>query len=140
MRDLDTKKLAELLVKEKKAGVPNDSVFADFFHRCGMEYGELPKEYRDFLEYKYYVWEGYYKIYSGQKAFIKAISVYDKSEDGKLHHTIGIAFPERDTNRLQWKTVQLRAFGMKDVGSGTSILEGKGLRGLRRRGFFEISY
>ena len=35
-RDLDTQKLAELLVKEKKAGTLNDSIFMDFFKSCGL--------------------------------------------------------------------------------------------------------
>lgn len=138
MRDLDTKELAELLMKEKRVGVPNDSAFADFFRRCGMEYGELPEGDR-FLEYKYHVSEGYYKIYK-EKASIKAISVYYKSEEGIIHHTIAISFPKGDTNRLQWMTVQLRAFGMRDVRSEAVKLEGKGLRGFGMRGYFEISY
>ena len=138
MRDLDTKKLAELLVKEKRVGEPNDSAFADFFRRCGMEYGELP-EVDSFLEYKYHVSEGYYKMYL-EGPFIMAISVYDKSEDGKLHHTIAISFPRGDTNRLQWMTVQLRAFGMREVRSEAVKLEGKGLLGFGMRGYFEIRY
>lgn len=138
MSDLNTKELAESLEKEKRAGVPNDSAFADFFRRCGMEYGVLP-EVDSFLEYKYHVSEGYYKIYL-EKTYIKAISIYDKSEEGKLHHTIAISFPRGDTNRLQWMTVQLRAFGMRDVRSEAVKLEGKGLRGLGMRGYFEISY
>ena len=138
MRDFDTKELAELLVKEKRAGEPNDSAFADFFRRCGLEYGELPKG-DSFLEYKYLVREGYYKIYI-DKAFIMAISVYHESEDGKLHHTIAIAFPKDDIDRLQWMTVRLRALGMKDVRSNAIKLEGKDLCGLGMRGFFEISY
>ena len=138
MRDLDTKELAELLVNEKRAGEPNDSAFTDFFCRCGMEYGVLP-EVDSFLEYKYHVSEGYYKIYL-EKTYIKVISIYDKSEEGKLHHTIAISFPRGDTNRLQWMTVQLRAFGMRDVRSEAVKLEGKGLRGLGIRGYFEISY
>ena len=138
MGDFDTKELAELLVKEKRAGESNDSTFADFFRRCGMEYGELP-EGDSFLEYKYHVSEGYYKIYL-EKTYIKVISIYDKSEEGKLHHTIAISFPRGDTNRLQWMTVQLRAFGMRDVRSEAVKLEGKGLRGLGIRGYFEISY
>lgn len=138
MRDFDIKELAELLVKEKRVGEPNDSAFADFFRRCGLEYGELPK-CDSYLEYKYHVREGYYKIYI-DKSFIKAISVYYKSEDGKLHHTIAIAFPKDDIDRLQWMTVQLRVFGMKDVKSDAIKLEGYNLRGLGMRGFFEISY
>ncbi len=138
MGDFDTKELAELLVKEKRAGESNDSAFADFFRRCGMEFGELP-EGDNFMEYKYHVSEGYYKIYKG-KAFIKAISVYDKSEEGNLHHTIAISFPRGDTNRLQWMTVQLRACGMRDVKSEAVKLEGRGLHGSGMRGFFEISY
>jgi len=140
MTDFDTKELAELLLKEKMSGKPNDSSFADFFRRCGMEYGKLPEEYHGYLEHRNKVVEGYYKIYSGKKAFIKVISVYDKSEDGKLHHTIEIEFPKSDVNRLQWMTVQLRAFGMKDMRSEAVKLEGRGIRGLGMRGFFKISY
>lgn len=140
MCDFDTKELAELLVSEKRAGVANDSVFANFFRSCGMEYGDMPKEFSHYLEHKFHEMKGYYKIYSGKNSYIKAISVYEKSEDGKMHHTIGIEFPKEDTNRLQWMTVKLRAFGLKDERSEAVKLKGKGLRAFGMKGFFEIKY
>ena len=63
MSDFNIKELAEMLVKEKKAGVSNDSVFADFFRLCGMEYGVFPEERHGYLEHKFNICEGYYKIY-----------------------------------------------------------------------------
>ena len=140
MCDFDTKELAELLVNEKRAGVANDSAFANFFCRCGMVYGDMPRDFSNYLEYKFHVRKGYFKIYSGNNAYIKATSVYEKSEDGKMHHTIGIEFPKEDTNRLQWMTVKLRAFGMKDERSEAVKLKGKGLRAFGMKGFFEIKY
>ncbi len=137
MSDFNIKELAELLVKEKKAGVSNDSAFADFFRRCGMEYGEFPEERRGYLEHKFDICEGFYKIYLDQKAFIKAISIYDKSEQGDLHHSVGVEFPEEDIDRLQWMIVQLRAFGMNGE---AGILEGNGLYGFYSRGYLVISY
>ena len=111
MRDFDTKELAELLAKEKKDGKLNDSAFADFFRRCGMEYGELPKEYNS----TDYSRNGYYKIYSEQEPFIKAICDYKKGNNGKIVRFVRVNFHEKDTNRLQWMIVRLRAFGMMDV-------------------------
>ena len=130
MKDFDTKELAELLVKEKKAGEPNDSAFAVFFQQSGMEYGELPNERGK---------EGFYKTYSNRN-YLKVVSDYRKDGNEKKHHSVKIYFPENDTDRLQWMIVQLRAFGMKDVKSEAVKLEGKGLKCFGMPGLLEISY
>lgn len=137
MNDFDTKALAQIMVEEKEAGVPNDSAFADFFHRCGMEYGEWPKESEEIRPYGFGM-EGFYKIYSNQ-FYIAAISFYN-SDDGKQHHEMKIIFSEEDTDRLQWMIVQLRDFGMKDVESEAVKLEGKGLLCIGMRGRLSLLY
>ena len=137
MNDFDTKALAQIMVEEKEAGVPNDSAFAAFFHRCGMEYGEWPKESEEIRPYSFGM-EGFYKIYSNQ-SYIAVNSIYD-SDDGKQHHKIEIEFSEEDTNRLQWMIVQLRKFGMKDVESEAVKLEGKGLLCIGMRGRLSLLY
>ena len=128
--DFDTKTLAELLEKEKSTGLPNDSSFTNFLKRCGMEYGDLPEGKAK---------KGFIKTYSDHSC-LKVISDYRNGDDGKMHHILTILFPEDDANRLQWMTVQLRAFGMKDVKSESVNLQGKGLRCLGKPGRMEIDY
>ena len=46
----------------------------------------------------------------------------------------------RQTDMLQWMIVRLRSFGMKDMESEASKLEGKGLRFLGMPGRISIGY
>lgn len=142
MTDFDIKELAQIMEDEKEAGVPNDSAFADFFHRCGMEYGEWPKEHEEIRPYGFGResprMEGFYKIYSNQ-SYNTVNSIYDY-DDGKQHHKIEIEFSEKDTDRLQWMIVQLREFGMKDMESEAVKLEGKGLLCIGMPGRLELRY
>lgn len=112
-RDFDIKELAQLLFNEKRTGVTNDSSFIDFFQRCGMQYGELPDGHGN---------KGFFKIYS-DGSVMKAVSLRKEYTDGKRTHFILIKFPKRDTNRLQWMIVQLRAFGMRDLRGGEGWFE-----------------
>lgn len=129
-RDIDTKELAQLLVEAQNTGELNDTAFANYFHSCGMEYGELPVEYG---------LEEFFKVYSNHK-ILKAVLDRSVGEDGNKHLQIDIEFDRDDTDRLQWMIVQLRAFGMKDVNSEAVELEGKGLRCLGIPGKLTIGY
>ena len=121
-RDLDTQKLAELLVKEKKAGTLNDSIFMDFFKSCGLQYGELPNRHNI---------RGYHKQYSYLDGpYTMTITMRTrKTDDGKHHRSISIAVGEHGT--WWWMMLKLQAFGMKKEGSGDvwyhADLKGKGL-------------
>ncbi len=55
---VDTQKLAELLVKEKKAGVLNDSVFTDFFKNYGLQYSRLTNGHGEIGFFKKYSHKG----------------------------------------------------------------------------------
>ena len=121
-RDLDTQKLAELLVKEKKAGTLNDSLFTDFFRCCGLQYGELPNGHGK---------RGYHKQYSYlDEPYTMTITMRTrKTDDGKLHRSISITVGEHGT--WWWMILKLQAFGMKKEGGGEdwqhADLKGKGL-------------
>ena len=119
-RDLDTQKLAELLVKEKKAGTLNDSIFMDFFRSCGLQYREL---------YSGHGQREYHKQYSyHDRPYTMTITMRTrKTDDGKHHRTISIAVGENHT--WWWMIVKLKAFGMKmKEGQGDfHDLKGKGL-------------
>lgn len=135
-RDFNIKELAQLLVEEKKSGTPNDSVFTNLFIRNGMQYGEMPKEYR-YLQHHFR--RGFYKIYSNHY-FIKIVSNVEKDDAGIYHHEIYIDMDKRQTDMLQWMIVQLRSFGMKDLESEAAKLEGKGIRFFGMPGRISIGY
>ena len=121
-RDLDTQKLAELLVKEKKAGTLNDSIFIDFFRICGLQYGELPNSHgkRGYHKQYYYLDEPYAMTVTMRTR---------KTDDGKNHRSISVAVGEHGT--WWWMMLKLQAFGMKKEGGGDvwyhADLKGKGL-------------
>ena len=119
-RDLDTQKLAELLVNEKKAGALNDSVFTDFFRSCGLQYGQLPKGHGEM---------GFFKKYSLRgKSYTMTVSFLPTYEDkGKNHRLLRITTGEHHT--WWWMILKLKAFGMKmKEGQGDRHdLKGKGL-------------
>ena len=119
-RDLDTQKLAELLVKEKKAGVQNDSVFTDFFRSCGLQYGKLSKGRGEM---------GFFKKYSLKgESYTMTVSFLPTNEDkGKNHRLLRIITGEHHT--WWWMILKLQAFGMKmKEGQGDRHdMKGKGL-------------
>ena len=118
--ELDIQKLAELLVKEKKAGVRNDSVFTDFFRSCGFLYGRLPNGHGKM---------GYFKKYSFKgESYTMMVSFLPTYEDkGKIHRSLDITMGEHHT---WWRMIlKLQAFGMKmkEGFSNRHDLKGKGL-------------
>jgi len=121
-RDLDTQKLAELLVKEKKAGTLNDSIFTDFFRNCGLQYGKFPNGQGK---------REYHKQYSYlDEHYAMTITMRTrKTDDGKNHRSISIAVGEHGT--WWWMILKLQAFGMKKEEGGEdwqhADLKGKGL-------------
>lgn len=119
-RDLDTKKLAEMLKLEKKTGVQNDSLFTAYFNTCGLQYGRLPKGHGEM---------GYFKEYSlGGKSYTMTVSFLPINDDeGKGHRLISITTGEHHT--WWWMVLRLQAFGMKmKEGQGDRHdLKGKGL-------------
>lgn len=129
--NFDIIELADLLVNEKKAGMSNDSIFADFFKRCGIEYFEEPMSCYENVKTRGFV---------DEKRV--AVSYYDNSEDGEMHHAIRIFFHYKDKYRLHWMAKQLISYGMKDLdpNSKNIKLQGKGLKGYGEYGFFEIRY
>lgn len=102
--DFDTQKLAELLVKEKKAGALNDSVFTDFFRSCGLQYGKLSKGRGEM---------GFFKNYSLKgDSYTMTVSFLPTYEDkGKNHRLLRITTGEHHT--WWWMILKLKAFGMK---------------------------
>ena len=119
-REFDIQKLAELLVKEKKAGVQNDSVFTDFFRSCGLQYGKLPKGHGEMGFFKKYSFKG--------ESYTMMVSFHPTYEDkGKIHRSLKITTGEHHT---WWRMIlKLQAFGMKmkEGYDNRHDLKGKGL-------------
>ena len=118
--ELDIQKLAELLVKEKKAGAQNDTIFTDFFRSCGLQYGKLPKGHGEMGFFKEYSFKG--------ESYTMTVSFLPTYEDkGKIHRSLRITTGEHHT---WWRMIlKLQAFGMKmKEGQGDRHdLKGKGL-------------
>lgn len=115
-RGLNPKVLAEMLVKEKKAGVVDDTTFLAYLDSIGFQ----QTNERGAKAYAKTVGKG------GRAQTVK-VAISQMKKNGKVCHSLKITTDNHDT--WWWMVVQLRDFGMKSKEQEGAYmdLEGNGL-------------
>lgn len=122
-KGLDTKRLAEILSKEKKTGIVDDSVFVIYLDSLGFKKSEqVDNRYRRGSALSFYK-----KAKNRNKEFDIIVRLITRDDDDTIGHSIDIK--AEDNGTWWWMIIQLKKFGMKVTeGDGEFMdLKGKGL-------------